>query len=35
LYDKYGEEGLKEGGGGGGSGGLDDILGSLLGARRG
>merc|ERR1712018_490092 len=28
IYDKYGEEGLKDGGGGGG--GMDDILGQIL-----
>lgn len=30
VYDKYGEEGLKEGGGGG-HGGMDDILGQMFG----
>jgi DnaJ family protein A protein 2 len=31
LYDKYGEDGLKEGGGGGG---MDDLLGGLFGMGR-
>lgn len=33
IYDKYGEEGLKEGGGGGG--GMDDILNMFMGGGRG
>jgi DnaJ family protein A protein 2 len=34
IYDKYGEEGLKEGGGRGGGGGMDDILSQMFGGRR-
>jgi DnaJ family protein A protein 2 len=33
TYDKYGEEGLKEGGGGG-QGGMDDLLAQMMGMRR-
>jgi len=35
LYDKYGEEGVKEGGGGHGHGGMEDLLGGLFGGRGG
>lgn len=31
IYDKYGEEGLKEGAGGGHGGGMDDILNMFMG----
>jgi DnaJ family protein A protein 2 len=35
LYDKYGEDGIKEGGGHGHGGGMEDLLGGLFGGRGG